>query len=81
MSVFLHQIVAANGKEVDDYRYFNLFLTIHRRAGFGTMFHLYKDGTTAWRRSRKGFEQRYTLSCFFPPCFNRFYRLPVVEDQ
>ena len=81
MSVFLHQIVAANGKEVDDFRYFDLFLAIHRRACCGTMLHLYKDGTTAWRRSCKGFERRYIISCFFPPFPNRFYRLPVVEDQ
>ncbi len=81
MSVLLHQIVAANGKEAGDYRYFDLFFIDCNRPGCGTMFHLYEDGTTAWRRPGKRAKWCYPLPCFFPPCINWFYRLQVVEDQ
>ena len=66
---------------VDDRRYFDLYFAYNRGAGYGTMLHLHKDRPTAWRRPGKGYEQRYPLSCFFPPSFNWFSRLSMVEDQ
>ena len=41
----------------------------------------HKDRTTAWRRSGKGLERGYSLSCILSPVIDWFSRLSLVEDQ